>query len=92
MSVSDEKARRANVGLNFEAFYETNNSTVPRAIEPARQRYLACFMRSADARCSNFSPNFRCARLSPIGFRSMRRSIPRSWPRLSARRSCQLHD
>jgi hypothetical protein len=41
MSASDEKARRANGGLNFEAFSETNISTVPRTIEPARQRYLA---------------------------------------------------
>jgi hypothetical protein len=41
MNASYEKARRANGGLNFEAFSETNNSTVPRTIEPARQRYLA---------------------------------------------------
>ena len=41
MSASNEKARRANAGLNFEAVSETNNSTVPRAIEPARQRYFA---------------------------------------------------
>jgi hypothetical protein len=41
MSAPNKKARRANGGLNFEAFSETNNSTVPRAIEPARQRFGA---------------------------------------------------
>jgi len=39
MSASTQKARRANGGLHFEAFSETNNSTVPRAIESARQRF-----------------------------------------------------
>jgi hypothetical protein len=79
MSASDEKARRADVGLNFEAFSETNNSTVPRAIEPARQRYLARRVQALGGRAL-FELFFPQARLSPVGFRSMRRSIPRSWP------------
>jgi hypothetical protein len=93
MSASDEKARRANGGLNFEAFSETNNSTVPRAIESARQRYLARRVQTLGGRAlfELFAELSTGATL--IGRLSVYAAIDLAiLPALSARRSRQLRD
>ena len=47
MRASNEKARRANAGPNFQTFNEVNDSTIPGEIELVRLRTHELFHRPA---------------------------------------------